>query len=365
MTDLNPPPVVFETAPRIEEVIAAVNRTDAITQMQSTSTTVELLDSPLPVSRLSATLALERPRRFRLRASLPIMLGAGLDVGSNDELFWMQYPDNGVHQTLLYARHDEFRQQMTHSPLPVDPTWLIEALGLVHIDPELVTEGPVQRGDGALEVRTSVPTASGTYQRVLLIDSSAGFVSGQYLYGPTGELVASANASEHRYYPEHRVVLPHSVQIQLQPKVGPPMGLQIEIGSYALNQLLGEDPRLFEIPTGSHQAIDLSRLSPSVAPPPLSGTAPGAAYPLGTPAAGAPQATPLAPGPSPPFPPPGAAIPGAATPGAAPPGAASPYTPPAIGGAGGGQAESAISEPVRSYVPTASYVPTLRGNQLR
>src|SRR5690606_38538034 len=108
--------------------------------------------------------------------------------------------------TLLYARHDEFQQRMTESPLPVDPTWLIEALGLVHIDSNLVNEGPIQRGDGALEVRTRVPTASGTYQRVLLIDSSAGFVSGQYLYGPQGRLIASANASEHRYYPEQRVV---------------------------------------------------------------------------------------------------------------------------------------------------------------
>ncbi|WP_164103434.1 hypothetical protein [Candidatus Laterigemmans baculatus] len=332
VSDLNPPPVVFESTPRIEEVIAAVNLTDAITQMQSTSTTVELLDSPLPVSRLSATLALERPRRFRLRASLPIMLGAGLDVGSNDETFWMQYPDNGVHQTLLFARHDEFQQRMAGSPLPVDPTWLIEALGLVHIDPELVTEGPVPRGDGALEVRTRVPTASGSYQRVLLIDGAAGFVRGQYLYGPAGELVASASGSEHQYYPEHRVVLPHSVQIQLQPQAGPPMGLQIEIGSYVLNQLLGEDPRLFEIPTGSHQVIDLSRLQPSVAPPPLGAV-----------------------------PPPGMLPPAALPPATPPPGASSPYTPP-------GQVPAltpAAGEPVRSYVPTASYVPTLRGNQLR
>lgn len=339
MSDLNPPPVVFEAEPRIDEVVAAVNRTDAITMMQSTSTTVKLLDSPVP--RLNASLALERPRRFRLRASLPILLGASLDVGSNDELFWMRYPDDGVRQTLLYARHDQFQPQMPGSPLPVDPTWLIEALGLVHIDPDLVHHGPVLRGDGQLEVRTWVQTAGGNYNRVLFIDKEHGFVSSQYLYGPDGRLVASATGAEHNYYDEHRVVLPHSVHIHLAASGGsPPVGLQVEIGSYALNQLLGDDPRQFEIPSeGNHQVVDLSRLS-GIAAPPSPEQAPEAA-PGAMPGA-APGAMPIDP------------------PLVYPPGAASPFRPPGVeqdspSGTG------APAEPVRQYVPTATHLPTLRG----
>lgn len=332
MSDFNPPPVVFESEPRIEEVIAAVNRADAITMMQSTSTTVKLLDSPVP--RLNATLALDRPRRFRLRASLPILLGAGLDVGSNDELFWMRYPDDGVRQTLLYARHDQFQPQMPGSPLPVDPTWLIEALGLVHIDADLVHEGPISRGDGKFEIRTWVPTAGGNYNRVLLVDAERGFVSSQYLYGPDGRLVASATGSEHRYYEEQRVVLPHSVQIHLEPSGGsPPVGLQVEIGSYALNQMLGDDPRQFEIPSeGNHQVVDLSRLSAAVAPPSLQ-------------RAPATEAAPAAP---------------EDYPSTYPPGAASPYRPPTAAG-DGGSGMTAPAEPIRDYVPTAARL----GTQLR
>lgn len=373
LNDFNPPPVVFETQPRIDEVVAAVNRTDAITKMQSTSTTVELLNSPVP--RLNASLALERPRRFRLRASLPILLGASLDVGSNDELFWMRYPDDGVRQTLLYARHDQFQPQMPGSPLPVDPTWLIEALGLVHIDPNLVQQGPTPRGDGQLELRTRVPTPGGDYNRVLMIDGTGGFVVSQYLYGPDGRLVASASGSEHEYYEEQRVVLPHSVEIHLAASGGsPPVGLQVEVGSYALNQLLGEDPRQFEIPSeGNHQVVDLSRLAGPVAPPPLDRGATAAQQPrsMG----------------------PGAMMPGAGGDGyspAYPPGAASPYRPPPVDGAaiGGTRAEgsetdrraaapygpglhggtsedqsqaAAPIEPVRQYVPTAARLPLLRG----
>lgn len=387
LSDFNPPPVVFETQPRIEEVIAAVNRTDTITMMQSTSTTVELLNSPVP--RLNASLALERPRRFRLRASLPILLGASLDVGSNDELFWMRYPDDGVRQTLLYARHDQFQPQMPGSPLAVDPTWLIEALGLVHIDPNLVQQGPTPRGDGQLELRTRVPTPGGDHDRVLLIDAKRGFVVSQYLYGPNGRLVASATGSEHEYYEEQRVVLPHSVEIHLAASGGsPPVGLQVEVGSYALNQLLGEDPRQFEIPSeGNHQVVDLSRLAGPVTPPPLE---------RGATAAPAPGSTA-----------PGSMAPGATIPGggggsyspAYPPGAASPYRPPPTdraaierphternaiapygvapngvaphaaapnGGTWSGQRPAAAPvEPVRQYVPTAAFRPTLRGTERR
>lgn len=266
LADLNPPPVIFTETPSAAELIAAINRTDAVQKMQSTSTTVELLDSPLPIKRLNATLALERPRRLRMRVSVPIALGAGMDVGSNDEVFWMRYPE-GMQQTLLFARHEEFQHHMLGSPLPVDPTWITEALGLLHIDPSAVIGEPIVRADKKLELRTQVPTASGVYTRVLHVDAQGGFVRDQYLYAPDGRLVASANGAEHRFYEEARIVLPHSVRVQLQPVAAPPLGLQIEIGSYVLNQLLGSDPNLFAMPAdGNGQVIDLSRIGGNLPP---------------------------------------------------------------------------------------------------
>ena len=110
--------------------------------------------------RLSATLNLERERRFRLRASLPIVLGAGIDLGSNDELFWFEVPE-GISKTLYYARHDQYRQQLHRAVLPVDPTWVMDALGLVQIDPNAVVAGPVKREDGKLEIRSSLNMPDG------------------------------------------------------------------------------------------------------------------------------------------------------------------------------------------------------------
>ena len=137
--------------------------------------------------KLSATLALEREQRFRLRASLPIVLGAGLDMGSNDEVFWFEVPE-GMSKTLYYANHEKYRQQMHRAILPIDPSWLMDALGLIEIDPSTVVAGPVRRPDGKLEVRNSISMPDGVYQRVCFIESAAGYVTEQFLYAPGGQL---------------------------------------------------------------------------------------------------------------------------------------------------------------------------------
>ena len=252
-----PPPVVFEAAPSLEELAAVVNRTETIRQLSSNSASVEVLSMP-SLPRLSATLNLERERRFRLRASLPIVF-AGLDMGSNDEMFWFEVPE-GVSKTLYYARHDQYREQLTRAILPVDPTWVMDALGLVRLDPSTVVAGPITRTDGKLEVRNTMAMPDGVYQRVCFIEPNAGYVTDQFLYAPNGNLIAKSSASQHMYYAEQQCALPHRVELHLAPAVGPPLSMRIEIGSYAVNQLLSGDPQLFTMPTSAAQAVDLTTL---------------------------------------------------------------------------------------------------------
>jgi len=87
---------------------------------------------------VGADIAVERPRRLRLRARTQL-LGPELDLGSNDELFWLwaaRMPDSSV----FYARHDQFTTSKARQVLAIEPAWLIEALGLVQIDPASVLE---------------------------------------------------------------------------------------------------------------------------------------------------------------------------------------------------------------------------------
>jgi hypothetical protein len=258
-----PPPVVFEAAPSLEELAAVVNRTDNIRQLSSNSASVEVLSMP-SLPRLGATLNLERERRFRLRASLPIVF-AGLDMGSNDEMFWFEVPE-GVSKTLYYARHDQYREQLTRAILPVDPTWVMDALGLVRLDPSTVVAGPITRTDGKLEVRNTMAMPDGVYQRVCFIEPSAGYVTDQFLYAPSGNLIAKSTASQHIYYPEHQCALPHRVELHLAPAVGPPLSMRIDVASYAVNQLLSGDPGLFTMPTSAAQSVDLTTLGSGGSP---------------------------------------------------------------------------------------------------
>lgn len=271
-----PPPPILSGMPTLDQVAAAVNRTASIRELSSNTTTVDVISMPA-VPKLSATLALRREREFRLRASLPIVMGAGLDMGSNSQRFWFEVPE-GMGRTLYYADHQRYRQQLDRVILPVDPTWVTDALGLVQIDAAQVLQGPVMRPDGKLEIRSQLPMPAGVFQRVCYIDAQAGHVTDQLMYSPTGTLIAESHATNHRYYVDQQCSLPHSVQFALRPPNGPPLEMQIDVGSYAINQILSGDPNLFVMPQGANQVVDLTANgSVPLAPPTPSGTNPASA----------------------------------------------------------------------------------------
>ena len=76
-------PVIFPQTPTVDEVVRAINSNAApIRQLDTDNAKISTPGFP----PLRANLALERPKKFRLRGQL---LGPEVDVGSNDELFWM------------------------------------------------------------------------------------------------------------------------------------------------------------------------------------------------------------------------------------------------------------------------------------
>ncbi|TWT51213.1 hypothetical protein Pla22_39900 [Rubripirellula amarantea] len=258
-----PPPVNFGEVPTLQEVAAVVNRTSSIQQLSTNTATVEMEGVP----KLSATMNLSRHKSFRLRASVPLLLGSGVDMGSNDQMFWLEIPEGmTMTKTLYYARHDQYQQQLSRAMLPVDPTFVMDALGLVQIDPATVVQGPIRRTDGKLEIRSTSMTPSGMYQRVLFVEPTAGYVTDQMVYDPSGTLVAQASSTNHVYYDAQNCVLPHQVSLQLKPNGGIPLAMQINVSSYTVNQLLSGDPNLFVMPQTASQAVDLAQPNAMVSP---------------------------------------------------------------------------------------------------
>jgi len=238
------PEVLAEGASR-EQIIAAVNQNSA--KIQSLSVTGASITIPdvfgLPL--LNGNIAAERPGRFRLTAGTSIT-GQEIDLGSNDELFWMWARRNQP-PAVYSCRHDQFANSAIRQMMPVEPAWLLAALGMVELNPTQVFDGPLPRGDGTVELRSHMPSVAGTLQRVTVIDARRAWVVEQHVYDQTGTtLLASAVAESHRYYPVEQVSLPGRISLRL-PSAN--LAMTIDLGSVQINQLAGDRQQLFSLPS--------------------------------------------------------------------------------------------------------------------
>ena len=271
------PQILMEGATR-EQIVAAVNQNSSrIQSLTATGVTITIPDM-LGLPLLSGNMAAERPGRFRLTAGT--IAGQELDIGSNDELFWMWVRRNQP-PAVYFCRHAEFANSNIRQFMPIEPSWLLAAVGIVDIDPASVIEGPIPsaRGQGTVELRSWLPSASGRLQRVTVIDARRAWVIEQDVYDQSGTtLLASARADSHRYYEREQVSLPDRVTIQL-PTAN--LRMTINLGPMQINQLAADRGQLWTLPTvDGCQQINLGGAVPGTplpgpaAPSPLSGIVP-------------------------------------------------------------------------------------------
>lgn len=276
------PPVLFSTLPSAAEVVAAVNaHTARIQTLQSRGATLSIPGAPA----ISAELAVERPRRLRVRAGTQLG-GPELDLGSNDELFWLwvaRMPEPAVY----FARHEQFAVSPARRLLALEPLWLIEALGLLELDPAAVTEGPLLAGHDRIELRLVHSTADGPVTRLVRLHARYGWVLEQHVLDARGQILASAQTSGHQFQAVDGVALPRRLTVQV-----PPSGLrwQLDIDRWAVNQPLVGREQLFVLPRETlarYPFVDLADPNVSLpgiggppapaGPPPAAGGTPGQA----------------------------------------------------------------------------------------
>jgi hypothetical protein len=261
-------PQVLQPGATRDQIVAAVNQNSSRVQSLTVSNASITIPDTMGLPLLSGNIAAERPGRFRLKAGT--IGGPELDLGSNDELFWLWVRRNPP-PAVYFCRHSQFANSNIRQMLPLEPSWLLSALGLVDIDPATVISGPLPspRGAGTVELRTWLPSANGNLQRVLLIDARRAWVIEQHVYDPAGTtLLASARAETHRYYPVEQVSLPERVSIEL-PTTN--LKLAINLGQMQINQLQGDRAQLWTMPTIDAPQYDLGGAVPGT---PLPGQAP-------------------------------------------------------------------------------------------
>jgi len=264
-TVLEPTPIVFPQAPTLEQLATAVNaNTERVQTLQTRD--ARLLLRGLPA--VSLDMAYQQPRRLRLRAGTGLT-GQELDLGSNDDVFWFWARQN-PQPALFYARHDQFAASPNRGLIPIEPLWIVDAMGLPKFDPNHRHEGPIARGNGIMEIRTRVPAADGETTKITLINAQYAWVVQQQVFDARGRLLASAQASDHEYFPHAQAALPRKVAIELP---AAQLSFTVETQGYAVNVPLGDPAALFALPHEQFPnapLVDLAdpRLAPQATAPP-------------------------------------------------------------------------------------------------
>ena len=263
---------VLPDTPTLEQVVAAVNGNAA--RVHSLRTTDATLTGRL-VPNLRANIALERPRRFRLRADTALT-DTEVDLGSNDEFFWF-WVRRSKPPAVYFCRHDQFEASAARQAIPLPPEWLIEAFGVVEFSPSDEHIGPHRTADGTLEIHSIRIGSTGRWKKITRVDPITSYVLAQYYYGPDDQLVASAITRDHVRDPVTDVVLPRHIEISSPPA---DFDLGIHIRELEINGLNSNAAQLWAPPElNDVEKIDLGA-HVQVPPPALRPAPRGASTPL-------------------------------------------------------------------------------------
>lgn len=242
-------PVAFSELPSREQILAHLaSQTPSVSQLQ---TDVRVSVDGMPTLR--GNLSVEKPDRMRLNAGLLGVSELGIDVGSNSDVFWFwtKVAAPGEEPGIYYASHQQYQQSQLHRSLPIEPSWLIDALGLMSIRPDDRIEGPFQRPDGRLEIRTWRDSGSRRTIRVTTIDPKYGWINQQAYYDGQGNRIAYADSIKHDHYPEHGVSLPGRIEITAYGPNQQPLKLTVDASRFRINSIYGDPQQLWSMPDPS------------------------------------------------------------------------------------------------------------------
>ena len=200
-----PAPQVLMTGSSLDQVITAVNANAArIQSIQTNNASITVPGMP-GIPLLGGKIAAQRPGRFHLVAGTALT-GDEVDMGSNDELFWFWVKRNEP-PALFYARHNQFAGSAAQRLMPIEPQWLLDAIGFTEFRPGDVHTGPTALGNGKVEIQSVMQTRTGQLTKRTVVDATRAWVLEQHVYDAQGTLIASAVAKSHKFYQQANISL--------------------------------------------------------------------------------------------------------------------------------------------------------------
>lgn len=252
-----PEPCVLAPEATAEEIINTLN--DNVTKLyawRSTDVKITARQGGVPIM-LSAVMAVESPRKLRL--IVRSFASDEVDLGSNPERFWF-WMRRGDPHGILTASYDDVADGRPMGPIPFQPDWLIETLGVVPFSAAefQMRELPDSQPRRVLFVSDQVTPQGKRIQRTMLVDACQGVVLEHSLREPSGRLIARAMLSNYQREPSG-VRLPHRVDLHW-PDSGVDLTMRmghIEVNPTAISEQTWAMPSYPDAPV-----IDLTRFRP-------------------------------------------------------------------------------------------------------
>lgn len=236
--------------PQVEEVVDHLNRNvDKLEAWRANSVKIRANNMPL-----SGTLAVERGRHLRLVVNS--IAGNEVDLGSNDDLFWV-WAKRMPPPEYVYCRHEHTEAVRQAMGIPFEPEWLMQALGV----------SPLTAKDTKLEIEPTarqarlvqqVTSAHGQpLRKVILVDLSRGVILEHSVYDYNGKPIAVARLDEHQLDKASGVVLPRRVKLDWPQS---DMSLVMHLGQIEVNPK-GIPSQIWDMPKmNGYRVVDLGTM---------------------------------------------------------------------------------------------------------
>ncbi len=200
-------PEVVGEKPKLEELVKAVNENSG--RIQSLRAERATFGTNNAVGWGTCMIVFQRPNRLRTVASVT-MTGPVLDCGCNDDLFWYWSKYDNPPQ-LVWANKSELTDAASPADtIPIEPTWIASAIGIVEFNLNDISEGPLPQPDGSLLVVSKVQRPDGLYMKHHYILPKSAAVKRQEIYDPYGNQIVKISCEEFQVkkVQEQDVVLP-------------------------------------------------------------------------------------------------------------------------------------------------------------
>ncbi len=144
------------------------------------------------------------------------------------------------------------------SQIPFQPDWLMEALGVVPIDPQHVTLRPEKNGQFVNLISERLSPSGQTVKKVITVDMRYGIVVSQSLHDMNGVLIARARLEKHFRDKATGIILPHLIALDW-PQAD--LHINLEINQIEVNPT-SIPPRNWQVPKKPYYpAFDIGALS--------------------------------------------------------------------------------------------------------